>query len=101
MFYHKKGVHFELKSQCFITKKGSFCAEKSVFCCKKGGHLQTGEQGWVAFFSVIEGAGICQHHISARSPSKLVPQLYFSTSVAYKTQSQANLKMQYIYAFRI
>ncbi len=36
VFYHKKGVHFGLKSKCFIMKKGSFWAEKSVFCHKKG-----------------------------------------------------------------
>ncbi len=58
VFYHKKGVHFELKCQCFIAKKGSFCPEKSVFCCKKGDHFQTGEQGCVPFFPVNEWAGI-------------------------------------------
>ncbi len=31
----QKGVHFGLKSQYFIAKKGSFWAEKSVFCHKK------------------------------------------------------------------
>ncbi len=36
VFYHKKGVHFGLKRQCFINKKRSFCSEKSVFCGKKG-----------------------------------------------------------------
>ncbi len=34
---------FQLKSQCFATKKG--------------GYFQTGEQGWVALFPVSEGAG--------------------------------------------
>ncbi len=43
MFYHEKRAHFE--------------AEKSVFCRKKGGHFQTGEQGWVLLFPVSEGAG--------------------------------------------
>ncbi len=55
-FTAKKGVHFGLKSQCFIAKKGLFWAEKSVFCCKKGGHFQNGEHGWVPFFPVSEGA---------------------------------------------
>ncbi len=50
----KKGVHFGLKSQCFIEKKGSFRAEKSVFLHEKGGHFQTGEQGWVPLFPVSE-----------------------------------------------
>ncbi len=31
----QKGVNFGLKSQCFITKKRSFWAEKFVFCHKK------------------------------------------------------------------
>ncbi len=57
-FMVKKGVHFGLKSQCFIMKIGSFEAEKSVFCHKIGGHFQTGEQGWVSFFPVSERAGI-------------------------------------------
>ncbi len=57
VFYHKKGAHFGLKSQCFITKKGLFWAEKLVFCHKKGGHFQTREQGWVPFFPVSEVAG--------------------------------------------
>ncbi len=57
-FTTKKGVHFGLKSLCFITKKGSFGVEKSMFCCKKGGHFQTGEQGWVPLFPVSEGAGL-------------------------------------------
>ncbi len=61
-FTAKKGVNFELKSQCFIAKKGSFWAEKSVFCCKKGGHFQTGEQGWVPVFPVSEGAGVPYFH---------------------------------------
>ncbi len=56
VFYHKKEVHFGLKSQCFIAKKGSFWAEKSVFCGKKRCHFQTEEKGWVPFFSVSEGA---------------------------------------------
>ncbi len=43
MFYHKKG--------------GSFWTEKSVLYRKKGGHFQTGEQGWVPFFPLSEGAG--------------------------------------------
>ncbi len=62
-FTPKKGVHFGLKSQCFIAKKGLFSAEKSVFCCKKGGNFQTGEQGWVPFFPVSEGAGALLLHI--------------------------------------
>ncbi len=57
VFYHKKGVHFGLKIQCFIAKKGLFSAEKSVFCHKKGCNFQTGEQGWVPLFPVSEGAG--------------------------------------------
>ncbi len=56
VFYHKKEVHFGLKSQCFILTKG-FSAEKSVFCHNEGGHFQTGEQGWVPFRPVSEGAG--------------------------------------------
>ncbi len=52
--FANKGV---LKSQCFITKKGLFSAEKLVFCSKIGGHFQTGEQGWVPLFPVREGAG--------------------------------------------
>ncbi len=56
MFYHKKGVHFGLKIQCFITKKELFWAEKSVFWCKKGGNFQIGEQGWVPLFPVSEEA---------------------------------------------
>ncbi len=28
-----------------------------MFCNKKGGHFQTGEQGWVPLFPVSEGAG--------------------------------------------
>ncbi len=53
----KREGNFRLKSQCFIAKKRSFWAEKSVFCCKKEGHFQTGEQGWVPLFPVSEGAG--------------------------------------------
>ncbi len=67
MFYREKGGSFGLTSPCFttkkgsildpqfITKKGSFGAEKSVLS-QKGGHFQTGEQGWVPFFPVSEGA---------------------------------------------
>ncbi len=62
-FTAKKGIHFELKSQCFIMKKGSFWAEKSVFCHKKGGHFQTGEQGWVPLFPLSEGAGGAQLYV--------------------------------------
>ncbi len=54
-FTAKKGVHFELESQCFITTKASFSAEKSVFCRKIGVHFQTGEQRWVPLFPVSEG----------------------------------------------
>ncbi len=57
VFYRKKGVHFELKSLCFIAKKGLFWAQKSVFYHKKGGHFQTGKQGWVPRFPLSEGAG--------------------------------------------
>ncbi len=32
----KGGVHFGLKSLCFITKKGSFWAESQCFAAKKG-----------------------------------------------------------------
>ncbi len=53
----KKRVNFGLKSQCFITKKGSLWAEKLVFCRIKGGNFQTAEQEWVPRFPVIEGAG--------------------------------------------
>ncbi len=38
VFYLKKGVHFGLKSQCFIVKKGLFWAEKSVFTTKRGSY---------------------------------------------------------------
>ncbi len=61
-FTSKKGVHFRLKSQCFIAKKGLFWAEKSVFCHKRGGHFQTGEQGWVPFFPGSEGCGRRPYH---------------------------------------
>ncbi len=40
--YHKKGVHFGLKSQFFHEKEGNF---------------KIGEQGWVPLFPVSEGAG--------------------------------------------
>ncbi len=33
MFYHKKGVHFELKSQCF---RGHFELKSQCFAAKKG-----------------------------------------------------------------
>ncbi len=56
-FTAKKGIHFELKLQCFIAKRGSFLVEKSMFCSKKEGHFQTGEQGWAPLFPVSEGAG--------------------------------------------
>ncbi len=56
-FTMKKGVHFGLKSQCFILKKGSFSVEKSVFCHKKEGDFHAGQQGWVPIFPVSEGAG--------------------------------------------
>ncbi len=71
MFFCEKECSFGLKSQCFTTKKGfiwnwkvsvlswkkgSFWAEKSVFCRKRGGHFQTGEQGWVPLSPVSEGA---------------------------------------------
>ncbi len=59
-----KGDSFGLKCQYFTEKGGSFWTEKSVFYCKKGvvllqkrGHFQTGEQGWVPFVPVSEGAG--------------------------------------------
>ncbi len=58
VFYCKKGVHFELKSQYFIVKNGLFSDEKSVFCHKKGGHFQNGEQGWVPLCPLSEGVGI-------------------------------------------
>ncbi len=35
VFYHKKRVHFWLKSQCFIEKKGLFWAEKCVLPQKR------------------------------------------------------------------
>ncbi len=72
MFYCEKEGSFGLKSQVFYRKNGgSFWTEKSsvllrkrgrfetksVFYCKKGGHFQTGEQGWVSLFPVSEGAG--------------------------------------------
>ncbi len=70
-FIVKRGGSFGLKSQCFTTKRG-FILDwkisvlsrkrgrfelKSVFCHKKGGHFQTGEQGWVPLFPMSEGAG--------------------------------------------
>ncbi len=61
-FTPKKEVYFELKSQCFVAIKGLFWAEKSVFCREKGGHFQTGEQGWVPFFSMSEGVGAETHY---------------------------------------
>ncbi len=48
-FTAKKGNHFGLKSQCFIVQKGRF-ELKSQCSPQKGGHFQTGEQGWVPFF---------------------------------------------------
>ncbi len=56
-FTMKKGGSFGLKSQCFIAKKGLFWAEKSVFCCKKGGHFKTGEPWWVPLFALSKRAG--------------------------------------------
>ncbi len=41
---------------CFTMKGRIIWAEKSVFCCKKGGHFQTGEQSWVPYFPVSEAA---------------------------------------------
>ncbi len=68
-FIAKKWVHFGLKRQCFIVKNGLFWAEKPVFCRQKGGHFQTGEQGWVPFFPVSEGAGICGRYWCKHLPT--------------------------------
>ncbi len=64
-FTVKRWVHLGWKVSVLPQKGGSFWTEKSVFYHEKGvifswkvsvllqkrGHLQTGEQGWVPFFS--------------------------------------------------
>ncbi len=46
-----------MKSQCFITKKGSFWAEKSVFCCKKGIILKLENKDRYHFFQWVRERG--------------------------------------------
>ncbi len=67
VFTAKKGVHFGLKSECFIVKKGVVLSWKASVLQNKGGHFQTGEQGWVPLFSVSEGAGVSDGSINTGS----------------------------------
>ncbi len=68
-FTMKMGVHLVWKVSVLPQKGGSFWTEMSVFYREKGvvlswkisvlpqkrGNFQTGEQGWVPLFPVIEG----------------------------------------------
>ncbi len=70
-FTMKKGLHLSWKVSVLSKKRGSFWTEKSVFyhekgvilsekfsvLPQKGVHFQTGEQGWVPLYPVVEGAG--------------------------------------------
>ncbi len=70
VFYSEKVGSFGRTSLCFTTKRGFIldwkvsalsqkrgCFElKSQCFAEKGGHFQTGEQGWVPFFPVREVA---------------------------------------------
>ncbi len=78
----KKGVHFWLKTQCFIAKKGSFWAEKSMFCHKKGSNFQTGEQGWGPLFPVSEGAGVLLGKFPSFTTTWLCFVLYTATCMS-------------------
>ncbi len=53
MFYHKKGVHFGLKSQC---KKGSFELKCQRFATKKWVIFKLENKDGYNFFPVNEGA---------------------------------------------
>ncbi len=56
-----------------------FWAEKSVFCCKKVGHFQTGKQRWVPLFTVSEGVRL--------SPPSLSHILALNHPLAFATRT--------------
>ncbi len=56
-FTTKKGVHFELKSQCFIAKRGYFELKSQCFATK-GGNFQTGGQDGYHFLQWVREPGL-------------------------------------------
>ncbi len=58
VFYHKRGGSFWTEMSVFYCKKGVVFSWKVSVLLQKGGHFQTGEQGWVPLFPVSEGVAL-------------------------------------------